>query len=68
MMQRMGVRTVLMAPFTAVAAPFRMVSRCRSTRRSHKRAKAVALSELRFSRMTDRDQREVNRTRSRFSD
>ncbi|MFT7599916.1 MAG: hypothetical protein ACI8TP_002854 [Acidimicrobiales bacterium] len=51
-----------------IGAPFRAVSRLRSTRRNKKMSKREQLEQLRFSRMVPSLQAEVQRTRRRLFD
>lgn len=59
----MKISSVLKAPLW----PFRKIGLIKSARRDRKSAKEAAKDAVRFSRMSDRLQAEVNRTRSRLN-
>ncbi len=62
------VKSILSAPFRAVAAPFRALSRFRARRNEKKMAKVARLTQQRFERMVPSLQDEVKRTRKRLLD
>lgn len=62
------VKSILSAPFRAVAAPFRGLSRFRAGRKEKKMTKMARLTQERFERMVPSLQDEVKRTRKRLLD